>query len=1124
MATKTLDILIDIQAKLAGIDKSSADLVSVTKLAENANKAITTALDMHLGDGLKNGLASIAQEMRSMQATFKDSGRQSEEAIKRVEEAVVATSKKSKEASEEVGRAGRATLTVWQQLQQGVGIAVGNKLVEWAMQIPQALKSAAMAGIEFNAMIETSEVAFGTLLGSAQAAQERIKSLYAFAAATPFEFGEVIAANRILQVMGGNALASEKGMRMVGDAAAATGRSFQDVAFWMGRLYAGLQTGTPVGEATMRLVEMGLITGDLKRKLDALAEAGIRGGKAWEIAENYLGRFSGAMEKQSKTFSGMLSTMKDNLNALAGELSRPIFQYLKNQIGDANQSLESNRQQILNTAGAVKVLAAALAAGTLTQGFVAFGNFTTSTSFASVFTKLGTTAAGFFGPAFIAAAGVAIIYGLQELALREIDKADAKSKKLYDDLKKADTMVKSMASEADAAKAKAEIQRQIAELTAPNVRKITGTTKTAVYNPANPGMPSFAETPVYEDKPSSFDRKLLSNVQENALTTLEGKLKSLEEKKDQIIAATTAAAAATAKEAEQQDKVSLALEEAQKNAASYKETIQGVRLESSLEASTLEGKLKILDGELERIEFIRQQKLETAALAKTAQDRETIATSANNQAAIESAEINKRIAAIKKKRNEEELKAQQELFELELARDLRGMRQDLERTRLAQELVSNDYSIDEATKREARILLMEREKKQLAEIVALLERKKQGQSAEVAENLSGQQEGFRAQGEKVGGSIIAERNVPGTGFGANVVSKYQSMMSQMGNMGQAGADLMLAPFQGAAQGMQAGLEGLLTGSMTIKEAWNTTALAIGQATLTAFTQMAANYIVSRTMMAVFGQTADATETAAHATKEAAKTAITGAGTAGRMGARTAEAATDISLTGVQVASHAAGEGVKTGSTFFGAIARGALRVGETIFHGLQVGFRVMTHIAGEILMTGVSLAQVAIRIGAVLLESIAYVFRAGLQALGAFPIPIIGPVLGIAAMAAVIAAGMGIVKGISKGFSDGGYTGDGGKYEPAGIVHRGEYVIPAEEVRRIGVRGIEERLSSRRRMPGYAGGGIVGAVASSGKAGGRKVQVIIVDGRKDAKRLEANRHVESQIVDITRRRRGDILL
>ena len=38
-----------------------------------------------------------------------------------------------------------------------------------------------------------------------------------------------------------------------------------------------------------------------------------------------------------------------------------------------------------------------------------------------------------------------------------------------------------------------------------------------------------------------------------------------------------------------------------------------------------------------------------------------------------------------------------------------------------------------------------------------------------------------------------------------------------------------------------------------------------------------------------------------------------------------------------------------------------------------------------------------------------------------------------------------------KGYSSGGYTGDGGKYEPAGIVHRGEYVVNAKTTKDLGL-------------------------------------------------------------------------
>ncbi|EGE6148766.1 phage tail tape measure protein [Escherichia coli] len=57
-------------------------------------------------------------------------------------------------------------------------------------------------------------------------------------------------------------------------------------------------------------------------------------------------------------------------------------------------------------------------------------------------------------------------------------------------------------------------------------------------------------------------------------------------------------------------------------------------------------------------------------------------------------------------------------------------------------------------------------------------------------------------------------------------------------------------------------------------------------------------------------------------------------------------------------------------------------------------------------------------------------------------------------------------------FAIGGFTGTGGKYEPAGIVHRGEFVFTKEATSRIGVGNLY------RLMRGYAEGGYVGGAGS----------------------------------------------
>ena len=74
------------------------------------------------------------------------------------------------------------------------------------------------------------------------------------------------------------------------------------------------------------------------------------------------------------------------------------------------------------------------------------------------------------------------------------------------------------------------------------------------------------------------------------------------------------------------------------------------------------------------------------------------------------------------------------------------------------------------------------------------------------------------------------------------------------------------------------------------------------------------------------------------------------------------------------------------------------------------------------------------------------------------------------------ASSFGYSDGGYVGFASGGYTGDGGKYTPAGVVHRGEYVITKEATSRLGI-GFLNHLNYGR---GYATGGAVGSIPSTG--------------------------------------------
>ncbi|PZU87180.1 MAG: hypothetical protein DI528_08195 [Shinella sp.] len=85
---------------------------------------------------------------------------------------------------------------------------------------------------------------------------------------------------------------------------------------------------------------------------------------------------------------------------------------------------------------------------------------------------------------------------------------------------------------------------------------------------------------------------------------------------------------------------------------------------------------------------------------------------------------------------------------------------------------------------------------------------------------------------------------------------------------------------------------------------------------------------------------------------------------------------------------------------------------------------------------------------------------AGLQAL----------LLGKGPLAGLLGGGTGLF-GMLFGFSEGGYTGDGGKYQPAGVVHKGEYVLSKQATRRAGVANLDALHAS---LKGYSAGGFVG--------------------------------------------------
>lgn len=102
--------------------------------------------------------------------------------------------------------------------------------------------------------------------------------------------------------------------------------------------------------------------------------------------------------------------------------------------------------------------------------------------------------------------------------------------------------------------------------------------------------------------------------------------------------------------------------------------------------------------------------------------------------------------------------------------------------------------------------------------------------------------------------------------------------------------------------------------------------------------------------------------------------------------------------------------------------------------------------------------------------------------------------------------------------SSGGYTGDGGKYEPAGIVHKGEGVLNQDEIRALGGESGFNELRRALRGPGHALGGMAGSPSLSlglkQPAQGGDLQVVINNygGNKVEAKEETSRGPDGQVL------------
>lgn len=181
------------------------------------------------------------------------------------------------------------------------------------------------AALQGTAEFEQSRIAFDTMLGSGEKAAKLMQEIADFAKATPFELPEVVAGTKQLLAFGFAQDQLIPTMRKLGDLASGLGVPVGQLTNVYGQVrVAGrlmgqdllqfTNAGVPMIEALSKT--MGVAQSDVKK----MVEEGKIGFPEVEAALNSLtgegSKFGGMMDKQSKTFNGVMSNISDTFGKI----------------------------------------------------------------------------------------------------------------------------------------------------------------------------------------------------------------------------------------------------------------------------------------------------------------------------------------------------------------------------------------------------------------------------------------------------------------------------------------------------------------------------------------------------------------------------------------------------------------------------------------------------------------------------------------------------------------------------------------------------------------------------------------------------------------------------------------
>lgn len=188
-------------------------------------------------------------------------------------------------------------------------------------------------GVKYNAEIENYATSFEVMTGSAEKAKNIVADLKKLGAETPFELKDLAKTTQLLMNYGFEAKDAQKKLRLLGDIAQGDAEKMNGIATAYGQMSsAGKVSLEDIKQMIERgfnpLQEISESTGESMASLyDRISKGTISVDeitKSMERSTAAGGKYFQSMEKQSKTFNGMVSTLKDNLNSLIGEATSNI--------------------------------------------------------------------------------------------------------------------------------------------------------------------------------------------------------------------------------------------------------------------------------------------------------------------------------------------------------------------------------------------------------------------------------------------------------------------------------------------------------------------------------------------------------------------------------------------------------------------------------------------------------------------------------------------------------------------------------------------------------------------------------------------------------------------------------